>query len=61
MSIYSSTIRPGNDVSLSVRPEITQSEKNVKGIDMKTRGCAFADEVTPKSEITFLMFFFRFN
>jgi hypothetical protein len=45
MSIYSTTIRPGNDVSLSVKPEITESEKNVKDTPINTRGCAFADEV----------------
>ncbi|XP_068907791.1 sodium channel protein Nach-like isoform X1 [Tenebrio molitor] len=45
MSIYSTTIRPGNDVSLSVKPEITESEKNVKDTPINTRGCAFADEI----------------
>ncbi|XP_063907596.1 sodium channel protein Nach-like [Zophobas morio] len=45
MSVYSTTIRPGTDVSLSIKPEIIYSEEDVKDTPIKTRGCAFAEEV----------------
>ncbi|XP_044255826.1 sodium channel protein Nach-like [Tribolium madens] len=45
LSIYSTTLRAGSDVSLAIIPEIIQSDENVKEIDITTRGCAFADEI----------------
>ncbi|KYB27860.1 pickpocket protein 28 [Tribolium castaneum] len=45
LSIYSTTIRAGSEVSLPVRPEIIQSEDSVKDTDITTRGCAFSDEI----------------